>query len=182
MSRDLSAFSKRAITVPPPPPPPPVPASAPPTPQELKVPSDKQEAKDRRRSPGPQARPEPVGKPPRRIKVGVSVPATLHGQLRTATEERSCFKADVVLDALDAQAERLRQEHEERSRGGRTRSGRRRRVVDATPCELYLTEAERRSVDELAAAVGESRSAVVTRLLELELGVDDPVVGRGGRR
>jgi hypothetical protein len=122
-----------------------------------------------------------VGKPPRRIKVGVSVPATLHGQLRTATEERSCFKADVVLDALDAHAERLRQEDEERPRGGRTRSGRRRRVVDATPCELYLTEAERQSVDELAAAVGESRSAVVTRLLEREFGVDAGP-GRGGRR
>ncbi len=174
MSRDLSAFSKRAITVPPPPPPAPV------APQELKAAPDKQKTtKGRPSTSEPQARPGPVGKPPRRIKVGVSVPATLHGQLRTATEERSCFKADVVLDALDAHAERLRQEDEERPR---TRSGRRRRVVDATPCELYLTEAERQSVDELAAAVGESRSAVVTRLLEREFGVDDSVVGRGGRR
>jgi hypothetical protein len=118
----------------------------------------------------------------RRIKVGVSVPAALHGRLRSAAEERSCFKADVVLDALDVQAELLRQEHEEKSRGGRTRSGRRRRVVDATPCELYLTEDERQSLDDLAAAVGESRSAVVTRLLELELGAGDATPRREGRR
>lgn len=161
MSRDLSGFAKRTIDVAPPPPPPPAPAAPAQANQESK------------RRPGPKARKGAADRQPRRIKVGVSLPAALHARLRGATEERSCFKADVVLDALDEFAERLRREHKEKASGGRRRSGRRRRVVDGTACELYVTEDERQELDQLAADVGESRSALVTRLLELALGSED---------
>jgi hypothetical protein len=101
----------------------------------------------------------------------VSIPVVLHAQLRTATEDRDCFKGDVVLDAYDHFADEVRKERA-KGAGRRTRSGRRRRVADPTPCQLYLSEDERRVLDELAAEVGESRSALVTRLLRLELEKD----------
>lgn len=170
MTRDLSGFGKRTIAVPAPPPP--VPRVSGPSTQPTPA-QDNQGATTRSRATTPSAaRKRLVEKPPPRIKVGVSLPAKLHGQLRAATEERSCFKADVVLDALDAFAGRIRQEHKERSHGRRPRRGRRRRVVDGTACELYVTEEERASLDQLAAEVGRSRSALVTRLLELELEED----------
>ena len=174
MSRDLTGFAKRSVAVPAPPPPP-APASSPaaqPPPAQTS-----QENRPRQRSTPSKAGKSQVDKAPRRIKVGVSLPAKLHGQLRAATEERLCFKADVVLDAFDAFGGQLRQEHKESAQGRRARAGRRRRVVDGTACELYVTEDERLSLDQLAAEVGESRSALVTRLLELELGEGHGVGG-----
>lgn len=165
MKRDLSAFqAERAVNVPPPPPPPPPPAAeakraGPPKP------ADKRQEERAKRASRVVTPAEPARK---RAKVMVSVPVLLHAALRAAAEERDCFKGDVVLDAYDRFADQLREEHA-KGAGHRTRSGRRRRVADPTPCQLYLSQDERRSLDNLAAEVGESRSALVTRLLRLEL-------------
>jgi hypothetical protein len=169
MRRDLSAFQEaRTISVAPPP--------APPTPASSSQRPEGGPAKSR--SPKRASRPERPSTPAEaeakgRHKTTVSIPVLLHAGLREATEERDCFKADVVMDAYDRFADRLRKEQAKKG-GRRTRSGRRRRVADPTPCQLYLTGEERHHLDALAAELGGvSRSALVTTLLQLELaGVD----------
>jgi len=90
------------------------------------------------------------------------IPAELHQRLRQAADQAGTYKADVVLGALARHSDALR-----------TRSGpgqpRRRRVADATQCQLYLTGAQRSDLDDLAHELGLSRSELVTRLLELDL-------------
>jgi hypothetical protein len=169
MKRDLSAFQEgRTIKVAPPP-----------RPSADTTSSQRAEAVSTKpRSPKPVPRPQHRAKPAPaeakgRQKTTVSIPVLLHARLREATEERDCFKADVVMDASDRFADRLRKEHA-KSGGRRTRSGRRRRVQDPTPCQLYLTEEERHHLDALAAELGGvSRSALVTTLLQLELAHHD---------
>ncbi len=96
--------------------------------------------------------------------------ADLHRRLRAEAEARGVFKADVVLEAYANHGEEVRQERRSASRSGLPlRERRRKAVVDATQCQLYLTDAERDALDELAAEVFLSRSELVSRLLELEL-------------
>lgn len=95
-----------------------------------------------------------------RRKVMTSLPAPLHRRLRQRAEEECRFKGDVVVDAL-----RLHGASMERDAGARPLR-RRRRVEDATQCQLYLTDTERGELDGLGALLGMSRSALVTALLE----------------
>jgi hypothetical protein len=96
--------------------------------------------------------------------------ADLHRRLRTEAETRGVYKADVVLDAFANHMDDVRDERRSEQRDGRRpRERRRKTVVDATQCQLYLSDAERDMLDAAAADVGLSRSEMVSRLLELEL-------------
>ena len=103
--------------------------------------------------------------------------ADLHRRLRAEAEARGVFKADVVLDAYANHIEKVREERRSARRGGLPpRERRRKAVVDATQCQLYLSDAERDMLDTAAADGGLSRSELVSRLLELELELDEPLV------
>jgi hypothetical protein len=91
-----------------------------------------------------------------------SVPAQLHRRLREAADGEGRFKGDVVVEALRTHGSTLTRPHVRPSR-------RRARVEDATQCQLYLTDAERQEIDELAQRLGLSRSGLVTLLLERAL-------------
>ncbi|MGH9022236.1 MAG: hypothetical protein ACRDV9_03920 [Acidimicrobiia bacterium] len=101
-----------------------------------------------------------------RRKVMTSLPAPLHRRLREVAEGESRFKGDLVLEALRAHGSSI--ERDSNARPLR----RRRRVEDATQCQLYLTDTERSELDSLGELLGMSRSALVTALLELALDAD----------
>ena len=156
--RDLSAFKRRAATVPPPP------RTASPSAQRVPAKAAAEPPVPRaRRAPAP--RPAPAVVDTRRLKVMTSIPAALHHRLRVTAEEAGTYKADIVLDALARRSDTMRAERQ----GSRLR---RRRVTDATQCQLYLTADQRSELDGLAGELGLSRSDLVTRLLELHLPPD----------
>jgi hypothetical protein len=94
--------------------------------------------------------------------------ADLHRRLRVEADARGVYKADVVLDGYSHHADALRRHFAGSSMPPRSR--RRRTVQDATQCQLYLSDEERDRIDELAAEISLSRSDLVSRLVELELG------------
>ena len=166
--RDLSGFKRRAATVPPPPrataqPARPRPAKTAPPADDPTTAADAAAGPARGRRPTSRVAPA-VEAPPdtRRAKVMTSIPAALHHRLRHAADDAGTFKADIVLEALAHRGDAIRAERQESRL-------RRRRVADATQCQLYLTAAQRAELDGLAADVGLSRSDLVTRLLELHL-------------
>ena len=165
--RDLSGFKRRAATIPPPPrtqAPRPRPTKASVSPDAPPAPSATGRGARGRRQGAPPRDVPTVEAPPdnRRIKVMTSIPAALHHRLRQAANDAGTFKADIVLEALDRRGDTIRAERQEIRL-------RRRRVIDATQCQLYLTTDQRAELDGLAADVGLSRSDLVTRLLELHL-------------
>jgi len=151
VSRDLSAFQPPARTVDVAPPPQGPPAATP-TAVEM-TPA------------GPTAAPVVAvaewDDAPRR-KVTTSIPARLHRLLRDEADRHGRFKGDLVIEALHDHGDQLTTEHGRWAR-------RRVRVEDPTQCQLYLTDQERRRLDDLARGLGVSRSGVVTMLLERAL-------------
>jgi hypothetical protein len=98
--------------------------------------------------------------------------------VRDATEARSTFQTELLLDAFIAHHQTLR----ERYAPSGDRAGlpprprpRRRHAEGVSPCVLFLLPEELRVLDELAAELGGmSRSELVTHLYELELGQETP--------
>lgn len=172
--RDLSAFrdgpTPRTVDVAPPPPPserqaPKQPARTVPQPV-LPLARPPRETSTTTGTPRPS---EPDERAPRR-KVMAAIAADLHRRLRAEADKRGVYKADIVLDGYMHHGDALRREHAASVQTGMPQRVRRRRaVVDATQCQLYLTDAERARIDDLAAEVGRSRSELVSRLVELEL-------------
>ena len=101
--------------------------------------------------------------------------AELHRRLRAEADRRGVYKADVVLDGYAHHAEAVRRERTATGPGPPPRARRRRAVEDATQCQLYLTDAERRRIDDRAGELGFSRSELVSHLIEFEL--DGQVAG-----
>jgi hypothetical protein len=103
------------------------------------------------------------GRPGRR-RICVSLTIETSAQLAALAQARRSWKVEVVLEALAHWDARLRDGHES---GERTRF-RRRRSSTPTPFVMDLTPDELDRLDELARAVGSSRSALVRQLILLE--------------
>jgi hypothetical protein len=96
--------------------------------------------------------------------------ADLHRRMREEAEVRGAYKTDLVLEALAHHGQKLREQQLAEHGGGvRPRQRRRKAVVDATQCQLYLTDQEREKLDGLATDLRLSRSELVSRLLDMEL-------------
>ncbi|MPY92152.1 MAG: ribbon-helix-helix protein, CopG family [Acidimicrobiia bacterium] len=101
---------------------------------------------------------------PGRKRICVSLTLEASEQLAGLAQARRSWKVEVILEALDRWDSPLR---EGQGNGERARF-RRRRSSTPTPFVMDLTPGELGQLDELAAAVGTSRSALVRQLILLE--------------
>lgn len=116
-------------------------------------------------APEPPARSGDVG---RKRKIAVSVPRAVSDRLREYATVEDRYLSDVVLDAVAAQQHDFQPQQREPA-GLARRPRRARRGQQATQLFVYLTGDEIASLDELAAAVGFSRSRVVAESLDRHL-------------
>ena len=108
----------------------------------------------------------------------MSIDATLHEALKRAAQERGDLpQTELFLDAFAHQHQAVREEFGDsamQERDGlppRPRSRpRRRHLGGVSACSLFLTGEEREVIDALAGELSMSRSELVSRLLEAELG------------
>ena len=115
---------------------------------------------------------------PTKTRAVTSIPTALHRRVKEATEERGTFQTELLLDAFIAHHQALRDRYgPSADRAGlppRPRP-RRRHSDGVSPCVLFLLPEEIAVLDALAAELGGmSRSELVTRLYELELGEETP--------
>ncbi len=114
--------------------------------------------------------------PPVKKRAVTSIPTALHRRVKEAIDARGTFQTELLLDAFIAHHETLRKTYgASADRAGlppRPRP-RRRHADGVSPCVLFLLPQEIEVLDDLAAELGSmSRSELVTRLYELELGPD----------
>lgn len=165
---DLSAFrggSSREVDVPPPP--------ARPQPEEPEAPSDVQPK--RARGGGRAAKPkveQPKADQPK-VRVTANVPAAVARQAKERAAHEELYLTDLLLSAYANHHEAVRSDVDARVvalPGLPPRARRHRRsVADPTQFVLYVSRQELDVLDDLAQALGISRSELVTRLLEAEL-------------
>lgn len=119
--------------------------------------------------------------PPAKGKKGrvlVSIDAALHEGLKKAAQERGDLpQTELFLDAFAHHHQAIEEKfgdsavHERDGLPSRPRlRPRRRHMGGVSACSLFLTEEEREIIDTLAGKLEMSRSELVSRLLETELG------------
>ncbi len=119
--------------------------------------------------------------PPEKGKKGrvlVSIDAALHEGLKRVAQERGDLpQTELFLDAFAHHHQAIEEKfgdsavHERDGLPPRPRlRPRRRHVGGVSACSLFLTGKEREIIDTLAAKLEMSRSELVSRLLEAELG------------
>lgn len=111
---------------------------------------------------------------PTKMRAVTSIPSALHRRVKEATEARSTFQTELLLDAFIHHHEALRAKYgPSADRAGlppRPRP-RRRHADGVSPCVLFLLPQEVEVLDDLADELGNmSRSELVTHLYEMELG------------
>lgn len=108
-----------------------------------------------------------------KVRVTTNVPAAVARQAKERAAHEELYLTDLVLSAYANHHEAVRNEVDARTvalPGLPPRVRRRRRsVADPTQFVLYVTRQELEVLDDLAQAVGISRSELVTRLLEAEV-------------
>lgn len=131
---------------------------------------DRPPGRARRSRPRPQPAVEEATHP---TPAAVWIPSELHEQLRARAARQQQSKTALFLDSFEAAYEQLRagrsQATPRRSVLPPRPTRRRGRVDRGTQLSLYLTVGEREVIDGLAAELSLSRSALVTRVLELAL-------------
>lgn len=187
--RDLSAFAKRAVrdVTPPPrprparrptpiegdpaPPARPEPASPPEPGRGHDTSSPRAAVKTRKKGTSQASTNGGREQEPKRA-VMAWIPVRLHELLNEAAEQRGVYKTDVILSAFGSHHASLRERLVQPAPAGPLPPrGRRRRksVAASTQCVMYITEQERRVIDDLALELGVSRAELVSDLLALEL-------------
>lgn len=162
--RDLTGFAPPGGM----PPPPPLPVAAPGT-----APKREERSEDAPREPaarggrstrasGTSAR-RGGGRPGRR-RICVSLTLEASEQLAALAQARHSWKVEVILESLARWDDHLRSDEP----GGERTRFRRRRSSTPTPFVMDLTPEELQRLDDLAKALGSSRSALVRQLILLE--------------
>lgn len=138
------------------------------------MPSDVQPKRARstsRRAAKPKVEQPKVDEP--KVRVTTNVPAAVARQAKERAAHEELYLTDLLLSAYANHHEAVRNEVDARTvalPGLPPRVRRRRRsVADPTQFVLYVSRQELEVLDDLAQAVGISRSELVTRLLEAEL-------------
>ena len=158
--RDLSGFAPAGEL--PSPPAPPVPSRSPAVqdrpPTATMPPPQRSKPRAQPAAPSPSASPARSG----RQRICVSLTAQTSELLTSLSEQRGCWKVQLIVEALH------RWESDLRSKPAEATRFRRRRTSTLAPFVMDLTVPELKKLDALALAAGYSRSALVRQLIVAE--------------
>jgi hypothetical protein len=170
---DLSAFDKRATTVPPPPLPPRHSEAEAPAPTEAGA-ADSPPARrpPRARRPATEAKEaEKSSSTDRKVQFFVHLPPEQHKWLRERAAAIGWPKREVILDAFVAHRDELEghdpDAERRRQAGLPPRTPGRRKEIGGIPSNVYMGQAEAEVLDRHATTLGMSRSQMVSELLRL---------------